>query len=1129
MRRTKLLVAIIAGVLMCAGLVLALAPGSLAYPGGWTSEIKLADAVADGEAREVDIESNGSQIVAVVWRDVSNHIWARISEDQGLTWLEPQQISPDDSFDSYNPCVAVVWDGADPTKVVAAWIDKWPTSGGTGQLVMRIYDSDTRTWRPWGESYYTNVNGIHFGQPSISCSGSGSFDISCYYNGEAPPNTYKVQARRFWVTELPNPRYTINVVDTGGPWRFTDVVHISEMRTIVAYEHETDGKIYTNVTTDSGWHYGGQQIIGLSGYDLSHPRLEYYNDIACVVFDARDGSGHHFVYRALMEYAGTGGALTWSPPTLIASNGYTATYPHVASCNRYSLSTIIYNGENNQDVRYCTGGDNGLVRFSRPVRPGHLSAAAHQEMDWGVWEPHNVMVDTDGNLWYKRTDADPPTGEVLKPLGVEDEDLYKGSDFDVEISATDNWNHNGTDPDGKTFFGGVEEVEFEYSENESNWYTVPVVSGTARAETPPWRVRVKASSLNGKKVIIRATIKDSADNYSYIYTNPIVVDTSNPGTTHKVISGVPGENGWWRSTIVVKLYPSDYILDTTWFKVDSGPYQLYEGPFVLTEGEHTVRYYSEDRCGNTESAKTATFNIDDTPPDVAVNHPKKDSIQTGFIGEELHLVGGEVSDGNAPAWIGIFINDDKVAESTEIMKLGYSWATKEVPEGVYTIKIVGKDIAGNTATAEKNIYLGNFCDEWYLAEGTTRGNFDEYICIMNPDDANGANANFEFMLETGEVIPYATGLSPSSRTTVNVRDVVGPEHDVATKITSDAPIIVERPMYFNYGGMWDGGHDGMGTNVLQKQWYFAEGTTRDWSDLFLTFFNPHDRAVTCDITYMLEHANNVRQSIAIAPHTRNTVKVDDIIGDGQDVSTLVESSLPITVERPMYFTYQGFLPGGHNVTGIPSPSREWYFAEGATYEWMYPWLCIQNPNNQEANLTITYMNSLSDVTVQEWTIAPEKRKTINVVEEVGVNQDVSVKIESDLPIVAERPIYYNYHEEWEGGDDCMGATSLSYKFFLAEGTSREGFETWLTILNPDDDKSMFRVYYMFPDGTQEMKEYEIGAYTRKTVNVNTDTARSEDVSIYVDCLSPMAVERPMYFNYGTGWEGGHVIGGYGVD
>jgi hypothetical protein len=46
------------------------------------------------------------------------------------------------------------------------------------------------------------------------------------------------------------------------------------------------------------------------------------------------------------------------------------------------------------------------------------------------------------------------------------------------------------------------------------------------------------------------------------------------------------------------------------------------------------------------------------------------------------------------------------------------------------------------------------------------------------------------------VIPWGVELAPHSRTTLHVNHILGPGRDVSVAVHSTAPIIAERPMYF---------------------------------------------------------------------------------------------------------------------------------------------------------------------------------------------------------------------------------------------------------------------------------------------------------------------------------------------
>jgi hypothetical protein len=103
---------------------------------------------------------------------------------------------------------------------------------------------------------------------------------------------------------------------------------------------------------------------------------------------------------------------------------------------------------------------------------------------------------------------------------------------------------------------------------------------------------------------------------------------------------------------------------------------------------------------------------------------------------------------------------------------------------------------------------------------------------------------------------------------------------------------------------------------------------------------------------------------------------------------------------------------------------------------------------------------------------------------VGPSRDVSIKITSSQPIVAERPIYFNYKGIWNGGHNTIGATAAATTWDFAEGYTGEGFEEWLTLQNPNGEPAYVNVTYMFRGGGTQVQELVVGANSRETVDVN---------------------------------------------
>jgi hypothetical protein len=307
---------------------------------------------------------------------------------------------------------------------------------------------------------------------------------------------------------------------------------------------------------------------------------------------------------------------------------------------------------------------------------------------------------------------------------------------------------------------------------------------------------------------------------------------------------------------------------------------------------------------------------------------------------------------------------------------------------------------------------------WYFAEGTTRGGFDEYLTLQNPSDEN-AHVDITYVLGDGTTTPGVLDIGPRSRATVNVNSAIGPGQDVSLVVESDTAVVAERPMYFDYRGL-TGGHCEVGSTSLANRWYFAEGTTRSGFDTYICLQNPYPIDAVASLTFILEDGSTVVQPMLVPATSRQTLRVNDAIGSGRDVSTIVDSDSLLLAERPMYFLYSGAWTGGHVATGARSPKNAWFFAEGTTRGGFVEWLSLQNPGDVNATATLSFM--LEDGTVQDADVGvpAHTRVTVAVQNIIGPDRDVSVSVRSDRAIVVERPMYFLYQNKWTGGHVVVG-------------------------------------------------------------------------------------------------------------
>jgi phage terminase large subunit-like protein len=267
-------------------------------------------------------------------------------------------------------------------------------------------------------------------------------------------------------------------------------------------------------------------------------------------------------------------------------------------------------------------------------------------------------------------------------------------------------------------------------------------------------------------------------------------------------------------------------------------------------------------------------------------------------------------------------------------------------------------------------------------------------------------------------------VAPWSRSTILVNREVGEGHDVSMRVvsTNGTAIVAERPMYFLYQGMWDGGHNVMGAAQPERDWYFAEGCTRTGFNQWICLMNPNPEEATAGIVYVMEDGGRIEREYRLAPHSRFTVNVNSDVARQHDVSTHITSELPLVAERPMYFLYNSTIDEGSDAMGVCNPGSSWYLAEGCTRAGFEEWICLMNPGVETAHVALRFM--LEDTSQREHVVAvpPGTRVTVKVNDVVGPEHDVSTEVMSDSPVVVERPIYSNYRGSCPSGDTLSGYT-----------------------------------------------------------------------------------------------------------
>ncbi len=221
-----------------------------------------------------------------------------------------------------------------------------------------------------------------------------------------------------------------------------------------------------------------------------------------------------------------------------------------------------------------------------------------------------------------------------------------------------------------------------------------------------------------------------------------------------------------------------------------------------------------------------------------------------------------------------------------------------------------------------------------------------------------------------------------------------------------------------------------------------------------------------------------------------------------------------------------------NTRAAPA-STTWYFAEGSVGNSFQEYITLLNPSvSQAATVNLTYLFQNQPAVTIPHTVNPGTRSTVSVNADLHVattapQQAISTIVQSNVPIVAERPMYFNFHGI-KSGTDVVGATHANNtNFYFAEGDSRQSsmtYYTYVTILNPSQTNTAHVVITFYSQGTTVGTEnVNVGPLQRGT-GAPSFIGIHQQVAIKVTSDIGIVVERPMYFSDNIPAAGGSTTG-----
>jgi hypothetical protein len=306
----------------------------------------------------------------------------------------------------------------------------------------------------------------------------------------------------------------------------------------------------------------------------------------------------------------------------------------------------------------------------------------------------------------------------------------------------------------------------------------------------------------------------------------------------------------------------------------------------------------------------------------------------------------------------------------------------------------------------------------------------------------------------------------------------------------------------------------------------SEGATGSFFTTDVSIFNPHDSAVPVTIRYLRENAPEIVETRTLPALSRTTIHEDEITGlEGTSVSTVVDApaTKAVVAERLMSWDSTGY--GGHLGSSVDRPRVRWLFAEGAQ-GFFHTFFLLANSGASKATVKFTFLIEQGTPVTHTVEVDPGTRKTVYSGDVAGlINHSFATAIESDVPIVAERAMYFGESPLWLGGHGSAGVPEPAYRWFHAEGATGSLFDTFILIGNPHPVTVTVHITYTTDTGVVIKRSHDIAASSRLTINAEDEAdelANTSFSTMIEPAWYPIVSERTMYWGTtGTGWREAH--------
>ena len=270
--------------------------------------------------------------------------------------------------------------------------------------------------------------------------------------------------------------------------------------------------------------------------------------------------------------------------------------------------------------------------------------------------------------------------------------------------------------------------------------------------------------------------------------------------------------------------------------------------------------------------------------------------------------------------------------------------------------------------------------------------------------------------------------------------------------------------------------------------YLAEGAANDFFDTEIALFNPSSAAAHVWLRVQPEGGTEIGWPVLVFAGHLNVVRGSVFKGlAGRPFSTVIESDLPVVVDRTMRWDETGY--GSSGETAIEAPATTWYLAEGSTSGDFALFYLLQNPGDAATTATVRFLRPAPQPPLERtYNVPPRARLTIPVDAHPGARQHG--RIGRGHLVAADhrraRDVSRSSRPALRGRARERRRHGAGDRWFLAEGATGTFFDLFVLIENPGPQAASVRIDYLLPNGSALSKAYAVAPESRYTIYVDDE-------------------------------------------